>query len=316
VARDPKTLVLAMATWGDPDDPTASSGWPTSLLAALREVVGEVLAISDAPDRRIGRAAVVAGAVHGARLSDLRSPLAARARLRSSGRSGYPLAVARQQQMRRRLERLDHVDGLVQHGADYPGPPGVGMVTYQDSTVLQALRAYPWRHLQALGARDLDRLAGRQRRSLASAVACCAATGWAAESIAADYGIATGKIHVVGCGPNHDPHVNASEGRDWSRPRFLFIGADWERKNGSAVLTAFARVRERFPDATLDLVGGHPRVTSDGVTAHGLLAMDRAGDRGRISELYRRSTAFVMPSLHEPAGSVYIEAAVAGIASI
>jgi glycosyltransferase involved in cell wall biosynthesis len=39
-------------------------------------------------------------------------------------------------------------------------------------------------------------------------------------------------------------------------------------------------------------------------------------DRERMALLYREATAFVMPSVHEPAGIVYAEAGGAGLASI
>ena len=82
------------------------------------------------------------------------------------------------------------------------------------------------------------------------------------------------------------------------------------------MLAAFAQVREQHPDAQLDLVGGHPPIAQPGVVAHGRLSLARAEDRERIKGLYRTATAFVMPSLHEPAGLVYIEAGGAGVPSI
>ena len=95
------------------------------------------------------------------------------------------------------------------------------------------------------------------------------------------------------------------------------MGLDWERKNGQAVLDACVRLRYQHPDAALDLVGGHPRVAAlEGVTGHGPLAMNDPAGRSRLAELYGRATAFVMPSLHEPSGTVLIEAASAGIPSI
>ena len=82
------------------------------------------------------------------------------------------------------------------------------------------------------------------------------------------------------------------------------------------MLEAFAKVRERVPEATLDLVGRHPRVALEGVHGHGILALDDPADRAMLTSLYAQATAFVMPSLHEPAGTVHVEAAAAGIPSI
>jgi len=101
--------------------------------------------------------------------------------------------------------------------------------------------------------------------------------------------------------------------RVWNTPRFLFIGIDWKRKNGVGVLNAFARVRETFPDATLDLVGGHPSIAMPGVVGHGLLARESAAAQRLLDDLFASATAFVLPSLFEPAGIAYLEAASAGL---
>jgi glycosyltransferase involved in cell wall biosynthesis len=120
-------------------------------------------------------------------------------------------------------------------------------------------------------------------------------------------------VHVVGCGPNRE--VRPAE-RDWTAPCFLFVGKDFERKNGPLLLRAFDRVRSEYPTATLQLVGGHPRIDREGVTGHGLLSLDRPDEVARVNALFERATCFVMPSRLEPAGYVFAEALAAGIGSI
>jgi glycosyltransferase involved in cell wall biosynthesis len=305
-----------MAAMGDPEDPASNSGWPASTLAALRETVARVVAISDTPEQRSGRVAMLAGALIGARPSDLRRPALGRARLWNVGKASRPYALARARAVNAQLARNGPLDGFVQNGGDYRAPSGLPMVTYQDSTVLQAFDAYPWAHLRGLSSREIKGLVRRQRAAYESAVGCCTFSHWVADSIVSEYGISAEKVHVVGLGSN-DSFADVDPGaRQWSTPRFLFVGFDWARKNGELVLDAFAAVRQRYPDATLDLVGGHPRVELEGVTGHGLLAMGDPSERARLTALYSGATVFVMPSLHEPAGTVHIEAAAAGIPSI
>jgi glycosyltransferase involved in cell wall biosynthesis len=189
------------------------------------------------------------------------------------------------------------------------------MVTYQDSTLAQALRSYPWPHLRGLSANEIERELRRQRAAYASAVGCCVLSHWAAQSLAADYGLPPEKIHVVGLGANHVID-GAQVVRDWSHPRFLFVGLDWERKNGPGLLRAFARFHEEVPEATLDLVGGHPRIDHPGVRGHGPLRLGDPAGAQKLADLYRSATVFVLPSLHEPSGTVHVEAAAAGIPSI
>ncbi|HEY4895707.1 MAG TPA: glycosyltransferase family 4 protein [Solirubrobacteraceae bacterium] len=305
-----------MAAMGDPEDPTASSGWPASVLRALREIADRVVAVSDTPEDRRGRAALAAGALTGLRPADLRRPRRARGRLWTVAHASLPYAAARAHSVGVQLAGAGQLDGLVQNGGDYRAPGALPMVTYQDSTVVQAAKAYPWPHLRGLSQGQIDGLVRRQRAAYESAVGCCTFSRWVADSIISDYGIAAYKVHVIGLGSNGSFAETGQSERQWSTPRFLFVGFDWVRKNGALVLDAFAEVRQHFPDARLDLVGGHPRVDMDGVEGHGLLAMNDPAERARLTALYREATVFVMPSQHEPAGTVHVEAAAAGIPSI
>jgi len=316
MSRAPESLALGVSASVDPEDPTANSGWPAAVLGALREVVARVVPVNDTPDHSTARAALMAGALLGLRPSDIAEHSLAKARLWTVGKSSLPYAAARRRKVHTTLAHAGTLDGFVQNGGDYRGPAGLPMVTYQDSTVVQAVDVYPWAHLRGLSRREINGLVRRQRAAYESAAGCCTFSQWTADSIISDYGIGESKVHVVGLGSNASfADIDQGE-RRWSRPHFLFVGFDWARKNGELVLGAFATVRESFPDATLDLVGGHPRVALEGVTGHGPLAMDDPAGRAQLTALYHDATVFVMPSLHEPAGTVHVEAAAAGIPSI
>jgi len=177
-------------------------------------------------------------------------------------------------------------------------------VTLDDQTAVQEVRHS---NSASLPARTVETWVRTQRRQFESAVACCTASSWAARSIVDDYGIEPSKVHVVGLGRNVNP--TAGE-RQWFPPRFLFFGLDWKRKNGAAVVRSFARLRTALPQAHLDVAGDHPPLDVDGVCGHGRVSKDE------LAALYERATCFVMPSVFEPFGIAYVEAAAAGIPSI
>jgi glycosyltransferase involved in cell wall biosynthesis len=283
-------------------------------MAALDDLVAEAVPISGALEPRIATAARLASSATRLRPSDLRDPRAGVRRTHAAAQLGRPTIAARWLTMRRRLAAAGPLDGIVQRGCELRLPGHRRVVTFEDSTLLQARAAYPWPHLQGLTEHDFRRYVARQRAAYSAAVACCCSTHWVADSIAGSYGIPAARVFTVGFGPNHEVFEPAD--RDWERPRFLFVGVDWARKNGSAVLRAFSEVRERHPDARLDVVGGHPAIDEPGVVAHGPLSIAEPADRARLADLFAHATAFVMPSLHEPAGLVYLEAAAAGVASI
>jgi glycosyltransferase involved in cell wall biosynthesis len=210
--------------------------------------------------------------------------------------------------------RLGAVDGAVLMGAEFGLPEGTRYVTLSDLTLVQARATHPvFSRLSEPVFRAWDR---RQRQVYERAVACCTASHWTAASLREDYGLPAEKVRVVGLGPNHEPAEGGSGERAWEMPRFLFVGREWERKHGPSVLAAFASLRVERPDARLDLVGGHPPVRGEGVTAHGALALDVPEEAGRVRDLFARATCFVMPSEVEPFGLAYIEAAAAGAPSI
>lgn len=290
------------------------SGASASLLGALEGLVSDTVPVNGELPGPIARATRLASATTRLRPRDLHDPVAAIKRQHSAAQLGRPTVAARWLQLRRELASAGTLDAVVQRGCEMRLPGRNRVITFEDSTVIQARASYPWPHLQALSERDFRRYVDRQRHAYESAAACCCATHWVADSIVGDYGIPRGRVFTVGLGQNHE--APEPPPRDWSRPRYLFVGIDWERKNGPAVLAAFALAREQHGDAQLDVVGGHPPIEQPGVVTHGLLSLVRPADRERLARLYATATAFVMPSLHEPGGTVHCEAGGAGIPSI
>jgi glycosyltransferase involved in cell wall biosynthesis len=277
------------------------SGIPAGLLRGLSQAGVETVFLDASPGRGAERAARAA-------LSPLYPPGGAR----HPGRSlllaalGPEIAWLRARALDRRLPGAGRLDALVILGGLLTPNTDIPLVPWQDMTVPLAHRfGYPlWR---ALPGRALRARLAQQVELHRRAVFSCTATRFAADSVQHDLGVAREQIEVTGLGTNHRP---APAERDWSRPRFLFVGLEWERKRGAAVLEGFRRVRDVHPEARLDVVGGHPRLSEEGVVGHG-----RVGGAS-VSELFSRATCFVMPSTVEPAGMVYVEAAMGGAPSI
>jgi glycosyltransferase involved in cell wall biosynthesis len=213
----------------------------------------------------------------------------------------------------RRRTRVAHrqagaADALVLMGTTFEIPRTIPYVTYDDMTVPQFAR------LQRLPDAVVRPWRARQARALDDAVACCVTGTWAGDSLVADYGVDPTRIAAVGIGANV---VSAPvDDRDWTTPRFLFVGVDWERKGGQDVVDAFRAVRRAIPAATLDLIGRIPEITEPGVTVRGWLDMRTAAGRDALLAAFRRATCLVMPSRFEPFGIVYAEAGLTGVPSI
>jgi glycosyltransferase involved in cell wall biosynthesis len=130
-----------------------------------------------------------------------------------------------------------------------------------------------------------------------------------------DFGQAPEKVVTVGAGAN--VAVAEPPAREWSPPRFLFVGKQWERKGGPVVLRAFARLQDEIPDARLTIVGPTElSVDVPGVEVVGRVTADGGSGPGRMAALYADATTFVMPSLYEPLGVAVLEAMAAGLPCI
>jgi len=311
--RHDGSLRLGIAFAGDPDRPDAWSGIPASLATAMRELGSTVEPLNAGPSRPVESAAAHALAL----LRLHRTPgttYRERARVsRTIARhTGPQLSRLRTRAVRRRVQKVAPLDAVVQLGTEFGLPAGLRIATYEDMTVAQAVTLpYPeWQHLSR---REQAARVEMQAAAYAQSVACCFTTQWAADSAINDYGMAPGKVHVVGVGRNHSPRPAV---RDWETPRFLFVASDWERKNGDAVVRSLARLRQRLPTAHLDIVGNHPRIGAEGVTGHGWLSLAHDDQRRKLERLFETSTCFVMPSWCEPAGIAHLEAAAAGMPSI
>jgi glycosyltransferase involved in cell wall biosynthesis len=300
---------IALAATGDPLAPGTWSGTPPGVARGLRAHGVEVVGVDATPPGGVRQAALAWAAV----------------RTRSRVDASYTPGLHRLRS-RAVARRLGEVDGAVLMGAEFGLPEGTRYVTLSDQTLVQARATHPV--FSRLSEGVFRRWDARQREVYGRAVACCTASHWTAASLRGDYGLPAEKVHVVGLGPNHDPAPTAiSSGGSgaapgaaalgrWARPRFLFVGREWERKHGPTVLAAFALLRGELPGARLDVVGGHPPVRGEGVTGHGPLRLEVPAEAARVRELFATATCFVLPSAVEPFGISYIEAAAAGAPSI
>lgn len=303
---------LRLAFEGDPLDPAAWSGIPAGLVEAFGRLGVAVDPIDVTPRlhrRRAGRALAAALHTCPAASAGWREVRSVAAWLANSSAAA---ARGRSRSYRRTVADLPPAAGLVRMRGQFAVEGDPPSVVLDDLTLAQAF-SMDWRGLAAAPPGMQVAALRRQRDAYQQTVACCAASTWAARSMVNDFGVAPERVHVVGFGVR-GPVREVS--RDWTSPRFLFIGLDWARKSGDAVVEAFSRVRENIPTARLDVVGNHPDLDVEGVHPHGVLPRGVPDAQQRMQQLMERSTCLVMPSVVEPFGLVHVEAGAVGMPSI
>jgi YD repeat-containing protein len=145
---------------------------------------------------------------------------------------------------------------------------------------------------------------------------------WAARTAAQSYRIESSKISVVSFGGNllEPPTVEEARAgvhaRDMSQCNLLLVGVDWERKGGDVAVETVEALNAAGLNARLTVVGCQPpsaRSLPACVELIPFIGKDTIEDRRRMSELFKRSHFFIMPSRAEAFGLVFAEASAFGV---
>jgi starch synthase len=126
---------------------------------------------------------------------------------------------------------------------------------------------------------------------------------FARHSVIDDYGCPASRVVAIGAGANQLIPILGE--KDYSQPTALFVGRPFELKGGPTLLKAWSAVRARIPTAELIIAGPRgdaPRGLGPGITWLGRV------DRAQLEQLYRRATVFVLPSMFDAWGHVFVEA--------
>ena len=207
-----------MAYPGGAEGQSAWAGVPGGLMRGLREAGAEAVSLDSSP----GQAAETA-------LKLALAPAYPPDRWRHPGRSlllaalGPEVARLRGRTLARRIGAAGPLDAVLVLGALATPPTDVPLVPYVDMTPrLSRDLGYPlWRGLPE---RALSARLRQQGELYRRAAVACPVTRFAADAIEHDFGVSPERVQVVGIGRNHEPEAPE---RDWSRPRFLFVGGEW-----------------------------------------------------------------------------------------
>jgi starch synthase len=175
-------------------------------------------------------------------------------------------------------------------------------VLHTDNTYMMSERHYPaW--LPSWGGRRRDAWVRMERDVYQRAAFLFPRSEFLRRSLIEDYGCEPARVIRVGGGANLAAASLA--GKRYDQQTAIFVGYDFERKGGEVLLRAWRLVRRRLPRAQLLIVGPSRRGAD---AAQGVRWVGRVEDRAALADLYSRATAFVMPSLFEPWGHVFLEA--------
>ncbi|MDQ3102069.1 MAG: glycosyltransferase family 4 protein [Bacteroidota bacterium] len=147
---------------------------------------------------------------------------------------------------------------------------------------------------------------------------------WAARSAVNDHGADPAKVFVIPFGPNlskpplREPVLECIAKRSRIDCNLLFIGYDWERKQGPLVVKVHQELLRRSMNSKLTIVGCEPDLDRNmkGIQVLGLLNKELPEHDSQLKKALCDAHFMIVPSRAECYGMVYAEASAYGIPSI
>ncbi|MFH0925334.1 MAG: glycosyltransferase family 4 protein [bacterium] len=285
---------------GDINDPISSSGTPYNLGKALREEFSRVTAAS----------ASLKGVRRWINLVKTFHPNISVWKERSyKNRYCFRSQSAKVQKV---IKNRSEVDYILQSQTMFsPGmrleelklPFGI----YIDYTIAKAQRDYPlWAPVKK---RDYCWWFEQERRLFQHARHIFTFSKPVRDSVINDYDIPDTKIFCVRAGTPFTPVEKSPQRKEIKR--FLFVGRDYYGKGAEYLLSAFCDLKKVHNDIHLTVIGCRLPKEYPGVVNIPFIS-----DREQLQQIFLASDAFVLPSVAEPFGYVFLEAMACGLPCI
>lgn len=302
-------MQVLMLCEGNPETSASWSGISHSLLEELR-ARHCIVHTADVDLRHFGRAIAAAST-----FSPDRRRWGSKYRL-----SALPFTL-RSGNAQRAITAHRDVDVILQIGATFEPRDRrrTPYVLYCDSNIRMAQRGVASGYSQAvwLTPKELQKVIDRETAVYDNAAAVFTISDELRQSFVDDFTIPAAKVITVHAGPNFDTADLALSADCADRRKgntILFVGAQFERKGGDLLLTAFRQVRASLPSSRLVIIGPKDLPIDDpGVTCLGYLSKDVPSEAAALRSAFASADVFCLPTRFEPFGIVYLEAMYAAL---
>jgi len=162
---------------------------------------------------------------------------------------------------------------------------------------------------------DLERIEQAEAAWLRQACFVAFSNGWAARRAMSHYTLDASRVHVVGnFGEFEMPAADEYTGAR----QFAFVSTDFGAKGGPTVLSAFRKLRQRYANASLAIVGPHPPgvAKESGIVLTGYLRKEVPEEYERFRRILAGARALVHPTKSDISPLIIIEAGYFGCPAI
>jgi glycosyltransferase involved in cell wall biosynthesis len=225
------------------------------------------------------------------------------------------------------VQKLSHTPDAILQIGDLARIDTVPYYTYQDLSTAYVLEyrkqtGQPLPAYEMYTLREIERRWERQADFYAAAKGVFTMSEWLRQYIIQNGILPANAVHTVHAAtnvPQLSPEDRANARAEKKGKMMLFVGRDWQRKGGDAVMRAFQIVRQRRTEP-LTLVIAGPRTWQSIAPAgnripEGVTFLGDASNNA-LAPYFAQADVFCMPSLFEAFGIVFPEALSAGVPCI
>ena len=185
---------------------------------------------------------------------------------------------------------------------------------YLDASFYTFLHVYSKPH--QFREKDIQRIINSEREFLKNARKIFFSSKWALEESIEKYNLNGANFEVVGLGGN----INIPD-QICLVPKLelLFISVDFKKKGGFLLIEAFKKLKMKFPDLLLNIIGQQPPQTITkipGIHYHGYLNKRIPEDLLKLESILKTSFCLVHPTQKDMTPLVIVEAGYYGIPSV
>ena len=185
--------------------------------------------------------------------------------------------------------------------------PDKKCISYNDGNLTELLDS--GFGIEGVSSKRIDQALRYEERSSQQMTAIFTFSEYLRQSFISNYRVPPERVFNVGGAINLTDFPVLNRGKEYTIPRLLFIGVEFNRKGGQQLLKAFRIVRETIPNAELHIVGpAHAENLPVGAFCHGRLSKADPEQKLKLESLFRDCTLFALPSLYEPFGIAPLEA--------
>ena len=200
--------------------------------------------------------------------------------------------------LRKRLSSQDYLFTFQMQSLFDCSLPNVPHFIYTDHTHLANLN-YPNFNLKKLYPEKWIKL---EKQAYGNAARIFVRSSNIQRSLIEQYEQPIDKAICVYAGNNVETNALTTEDKSYGGQNILFVGIEWERKGGPALIEAFKMVLAKHPNATLTIVGAKPDIQMNNCKILGKISP------AELNSHYEKATLFCLPTRVEPFGIAFLEA--------